>query len=206
MIRKIIHWGKNHILKISFFTKFIISKSHFSQNSHFQSLIFHEIHIFKHQIPYNFWTKSWVLPQCASMLERALLHRKRLQDIHCSTGSSRCEIHSRKLTTWYTHHLPKNNLVNQRLGATALLSFPSKEHKKRQFSNKSLIIILDCVYIIKYCHGRHFFKAQFRDPFSLWNVKCTWKYEGNLTWFYTHKSCNNYLLTLVRIRIYVIRL
>ena len=47
-----------HILKISLFTKFTISKypfftiltiwkSHFSQNSQFQSLIFHKIHIFQ---------------------------------------------------------------------------------------------------------------------------------------------------------------
>ena len=38
---------KNHKLKISFFTKFSISKPHFSQNSRFQSLIFHIIHIFQ---------------------------------------------------------------------------------------------------------------------------------------------------------------
>ena len=38
---------KIHISKISFFfTKFTFSKFHFSQNSHFQSLIFHRIHIF----------------------------------------------------------------------------------------------------------------------------------------------------------------
>ena len=30
-----------------FLTKFAISKSHFSQNSHFQSLVFHKIHTFK---------------------------------------------------------------------------------------------------------------------------------------------------------------
>ena len=39
------HFHEIHIFKISFFTKFTISKSHFSQNSHFQSLIFHKIHI-----------------------------------------------------------------------------------------------------------------------------------------------------------------
>ena len=33
-------YPKIHILKISFFTKFTISKSHFSQNSHFVNLIF----------------------------------------------------------------------------------------------------------------------------------------------------------------------
>ena len=37
---------KNHIQKISLFTKLTISKSHFSQNSHFQNLIFHNIHNF----------------------------------------------------------------------------------------------------------------------------------------------------------------
>ena len=42
-----------NILKILLFTKFTISKSHFSQNSHFQSLIFHKIHIFK----VSFFTK-----------------------------------------------------------------------------------------------------------------------------------------------------
>ena len=41
---------------------FAISKSHFSQNSHFQSLIFHKIHIFQHQILDNFWIKSRFLP------------------------------------------------------------------------------------------------------------------------------------------------
>ena len=39
-----------HILKISLFTKFTISESHFSQNSHFQYLNFHKIHIFKTSI------------------------------------------------------------------------------------------------------------------------------------------------------------
>ena len=44
------HWGKNpiypkiHILKTSFLTKFTTSKSHFSQNSPFQSVIFPKIH------------------------------------------------------------------------------------------------------------------------------------------------------------------
>ena len=36
---------KIHNFKILFFTKFTFSKSHFSQNSHFQSPIFHKIHI-----------------------------------------------------------------------------------------------------------------------------------------------------------------
>ena len=36
-----------YIFKISFFTRFTISKSQFSQNSHFQSLIFQKIHIFQ---------------------------------------------------------------------------------------------------------------------------------------------------------------
>ena len=45
-----------HIFKISFLTKFTFSKSHFSQNSHLQSLIFDKIHILKltskiHRIP-----------------------------------------------------------------------------------------------------------------------------------------------------------
>ena len=35
-------YPKNIILKISIFTKFTFSKSHFSQNSHFQSLIFYK--------------------------------------------------------------------------------------------------------------------------------------------------------------------
>ena len=44
---KIHIFSKNYILNISIFTKFTISKSHFPQNSHFQSLIFHKIHIFQ---------------------------------------------------------------------------------------------------------------------------------------------------------------
>ena len=47
------NFHKIHILKISFFTKFTISKSHFLQNSHFQNLIFHKIHISK----ISFFTK-----------------------------------------------------------------------------------------------------------------------------------------------------
>ena len=60
---------KIHILKISLFTKFTFSKSHLSQNSHSQSLIFHKIHILKvsfftkltfskYRIIGNFWIKS----------------------------------------------------------------------------------------------------------------------------------------------------
>ena len=40
-------YPKIHILKMSFFTKFTFSNSHFYQNSHFQILIFDKIHIFK---------------------------------------------------------------------------------------------------------------------------------------------------------------
>ena len=40
-------YPKIHILKYHFLTKFAFSKSHFSQNSHFQNLIFHKIHIFQ---------------------------------------------------------------------------------------------------------------------------------------------------------------
>ena len=40
-------FNKIRIFKISFFTKFTFSKPHFSQNSHFQSIIFHKIHNFK---------------------------------------------------------------------------------------------------------------------------------------------------------------
>ena len=76
------HWGKDSsicpkidFLNVSLFTKFPISKSPFSQNSHFQSLIFHKIHIlkvsfftkftfFKLQILGHFWIKWWFLPQC----------------------------------------------------------------------------------------------------------------------------------------------
>ena len=46
-------YPKIHILKTSFFTKFTFSKSHYSQNSQFQSLICHKIHIFK----VSFFTK-----------------------------------------------------------------------------------------------------------------------------------------------------
>ena len=38
---------KIHILKVSYSTKFTISNFHFSQNLHFQNLIFQKIHIFK---------------------------------------------------------------------------------------------------------------------------------------------------------------
>ena len=47
--------------KISIFTKFTVSKSQFGQNSQFQNLIFHKIHIFQAEI---FWIKSGALPQC----------------------------------------------------------------------------------------------------------------------------------------------
>ena len=40
-------YQKNHILKLSIFPKFTISNFHFWQNSHFQNLIFHKIHVFK---------------------------------------------------------------------------------------------------------------------------------------------------------------
>ena len=54
---------------VSLGTKFTFSKSHFWQNSHFQNLIFHKIHIsevsfltkftfFRHQILVNFWGKK----------------------------------------------------------------------------------------------------------------------------------------------------
>ena len=36
-----LNYRKNHNFKVSFFTKFTFSKSHFSQNPHFHSLIFH---------------------------------------------------------------------------------------------------------------------------------------------------------------------
>ena len=42
-----------HISKSHFLTKFAFSESHFSQNSHFENLIFHKIHIFK----VSFFTK-----------------------------------------------------------------------------------------------------------------------------------------------------
>ena len=40
-------YPKIHIVKFSLFTKFTFSKSHYSQNSHFQNIIFHKIHSFK---------------------------------------------------------------------------------------------------------------------------------------------------------------
>ena len=43
---KINFYPKIHIFKISFFAKFTFSKSHFSQNSHFQNLILRKIHNF----------------------------------------------------------------------------------------------------------------------------------------------------------------
>ena len=49
-------YPKIHILKISLFTKFTISKPHFSQNSPFQNLIFHKIHILK----ISFFTKNHI--------------------------------------------------------------------------------------------------------------------------------------------------
>ena len=42
-----LHFQKIHSFKISFFPEFTVSKSQFSQNSHFQNLIFHKIRIFK---------------------------------------------------------------------------------------------------------------------------------------------------------------
>ena len=51
--QKSLIYPKIHIIKPSFFTKFTISKSHFSQNSQFHNLIFHKIHNFK----ISFFTK-----------------------------------------------------------------------------------------------------------------------------------------------------
>ena len=39
-------YPKNHMLKFSIFPKFTMSKSHFSQNSHFQNFVFHKVHVF----------------------------------------------------------------------------------------------------------------------------------------------------------------
>ena len=39
-------YPKIHLLKIPIFTKFTFLKSHFSQNSHYEYLIFHKIHTF----------------------------------------------------------------------------------------------------------------------------------------------------------------
>ena len=50
---------KIRIFKISFFTKFKISKSYFLRNSH--------------QILGNFWIKSWFLPQCVEYAHRVNL-------------------------------------------------------------------------------------------------------------------------------------
>ena len=79
------HWGKNpyfypkiHISKIPIFTKFTFLKSQFSQNSHFQNLIFHKIQInetnftqnsrfskLNSRILGNFWIKKKeFMPQC----------------------------------------------------------------------------------------------------------------------------------------------
>ena len=63
-------FDKIRIFRVSFFTKFTFWKSHFSQNSHFQSLICHKIHFFKHQIPGNFWIKCWFLPQCGILYSK----------------------------------------------------------------------------------------------------------------------------------------
>ena len=52
---------KIHIFKISLFPKFTFLKSHFSQNSHFQSLIFHKIHNFKISFftKFTFWNSHF---------------------------------------------------------------------------------------------------------------------------------------------------
>ena len=85
---KIHNLGKqNCTLKISFFTKFTFSKSHFSQNSHFQKLIFHKIHIFKHQILTNFRMKIWFLPQCVYRVS----HQK------MSTKNNECALQQRDI-------------------------------------------------------------------------------------------------------------
>ena len=64
-------YPKIHIFKITFFTKFTILKSNFSQNSQIQNHIFLKIHNFSYkihifQILGNFWKKNWLLPQCAT--------------------------------------------------------------------------------------------------------------------------------------------
>ena len=51
------------MLKISFFPKFTISMSCFSQNSHLQSLIFHKTHIFQTS---NFWGGNVQISQRSS--------------------------------------------------------------------------------------------------------------------------------------------
>ena len=52
-------FDKIHIFKVSFFHKFTISNSHFSQNSHFQIPRLTKFTFFKHQFLGNFWIKTW---------------------------------------------------------------------------------------------------------------------------------------------------
>ena len=56
-----------------------MSKSHFSQNSHFQRLIFHKIHIFKHQILGYFWIKCpFILDEVRTGTYGQLFHPEQL--------------------------------------------------------------------------------------------------------------------------------
>ena len=101
---KILILSKNHILKFSIFPKFTILKSHFSQNSHFQNLIFHKINFFKasfftkftyfkvsfftkftffkHQILGNLWIKSWFFAPVCQRNSRKLYFESSL--IYCT--------------------------------------------------------------------------------------------------------------------------
>ena len=64
--QKSIFCPKIHILKISVLTKFTFLKSHLSQNSQFQSLIFDKIHIFQASNSREFLDKKLIFaPLCA---------------------------------------------------------------------------------------------------------------------------------------------
>ena len=60
---------KNHILKISLFTKFIIPKSHFHKIQILKISFFTKFTFFKHQFLRNFRIKSAFLPQRGKILQ-----------------------------------------------------------------------------------------------------------------------------------------
>ena len=59
-------YPKIHILNIVIFTKFTVSKSKCSQNSHFQNLIFDKIHIFRTSFIFDKSTGFLDKKQCAA--------------------------------------------------------------------------------------------------------------------------------------------
>ena len=70
---KIHIFDRIHIFKVSFSTKSTFLESDFSQNSHFQNLIFHRIHIFQTSNSREFWDKKFVFASVCNVAKRITL-------------------------------------------------------------------------------------------------------------------------------------